>query len=402
MAFESTWNTLNKSLMLGIEVKNDTQEFYSATTKGLRQNAWNALFTKSTRPVLIPTAHPAGQKSGLEFFIANPFRLRCAKALLSLHQYFPKLFKVPRVLLSSTKDHTLIDELELPDAACIAFSIDMPNPCQKSSVLIMSKEGRPLALAKVALSENADLMIQTETEWLAALGNEETLRDHVPRVLKYGKSSNGRSYSVLSTAPMQYTKTTDFTLLHAIFLRRLGKASFNIKKFTSSHDYHFLQKTLANLKPSLSLNHFGILSNAFNDAKNILGDWQGPYVVSHGDFAPWNLHLYPQKLFVFDWKHAQEDASALRDYFHYLLIQLAVSGRGRSYEPMKFAIGRAREFLTDTYPETNWNYKVLRAHGLLYLLHTVLSRINSVGSVVESDATVKYYFQLIKDRKSWM
>lgn len=38
---------------------------------------------------------------------------------------------------------------------------------------------------------------------------------------------------------------------------------------------------------------------------------------SHGDFAPWNLHLTSNGIFVFDWEKSQEWAPALTDAFHF-------------------------------------------------------------------------------------
>lgn len=400
MPFQASWDTIGKSLMFGIPANTTTSHF--TTIKHLQGSRWKALFSKKARPVLVPADQPVCQKKALEFFLTNPLRLSYAKTLLQLNRYAPWIAKLPEMNLSHVEGSTLLDQLGLPASSRLAFLIGTPGPYQKTSVLVMSNDGKPLALAKIALKESADPMVQAEAEWLSALGNAESLVDQVPKILNYGTASNGRSYVALSIAPDNFQTTTDFTPIHADFLKRLGKESVSIKLFTDSSEHRFLEETLNKLKPLLTTDNYQLLSTALNDTVTRLADWQGPFVVMHGDFAPWNLRLYSQKLFAFDWEYAQEDSSPLHDYFHFLLIQQALTGRGISSEPMKVCISRAREFLAQTYADVDWSNKIISTHGLLYLLHTILWYARSSGQLIEKHPVIAYYSQLIRDRKSWM
>ena len=46
------------------------------------------------------------------------------------------------------------------------------------------------------------------------------------------------------------------------------------------------------------------LEDAYDDCETALLYWTGPYVLSQGDFAPWNIRNLGSQLFVFDWGDA--------------------------------------------------------------------------------------------------
>jgi hypothetical protein len=62
--------------------------------------------------------------------------------------------------------------------------------------------------------------------------------------------------------------------------------------------------------------HAPLLEEAYYDCEKALLYWSGPYVLSQGDFAPWNTRTFGSQLFVFDWGSAHADASPLDDVLH--------------------------------------------------------------------------------------
>jgi hypothetical protein len=60
------------------------------------------------------------------------------------------------------------------------------------------------------------------------------------------------------------------------------------------------------------------LEQAYYDSETALLYWTGPYVLSQGDFSPWNIRKFGPQLFVFDWGETHAEASPLDDVLHYL------------------------------------------------------------------------------------
>ena len=122
--------------------------------------------------------------------------------------------------------------------------------------------------------------------------------------------------------------------------------------------------------------------------------WTGPYVLSQGDFTPWNIRTFGSQLFVYDWGQARAEASPLDDVLHYLMIQR----RLKTVPLLRRAMARAHEFALTAYPEWSWRPKVIGALTLVYLLGVILSR-RRLG---RDDALVAAYWKLVEKRSAWM
>src|SRR6266513_1106620 len=96
------------------------------------------------------------------------------------------------------------------------------------------------------------------------------------------------------------------------------------------------------------------LEASYHDCETALLYWTGPYVLSQGDFAPWNIRNLGSQLFVTDWGHAHADASPLDDVLHYLMIQRALCSRPVTVPVLRQAMRRAADFALQAYPEWSW------------------------------------------------
>ena len=135
------------------------------------------------------------------------------------------------------------------------------------------------------------------------------------------------------------------------------------------------------------------MKEAYEDCEKALVYWTGPYVLSQGDFAPWNIRTFGSQLFVFDWGDARADASPLDDVLHYLMIQR----RMKTVLLLCRAMSRAREFALAAYPEWSWRPQVIGALTLVYLLGVVLNR-----KADRADPVVDAYWKLLEKRSAWM
>ena len=144
------------------------------------------------------------------------------------------------------------------------------------------------------------------------------------------------------------------------------------------------------------------LEESYRDCETALLYWTGPYVLSQGDFAPWNIRNLGSQLFVTDWGHAHADASPLDDVLHYLMIQRALNSRPVTVPVLRQAMRRAADFAVQAYPEWSWRAPVIGALTLVYLLGVVLHRSLARRRIDRVDRVVSAYWKLLEKRSAWM
>jgi hypothetical protein len=241
-----------------------------------------------------------------------------------------------------------------------------------------------LRLVKTAKDPQAAKRLAREALWLRELAPVRSLEGQVPRLLEQGTDAAGSPYLVISVPPGT-GETRAFTTGHARFLAALGKARFRSTEFEHAGKCQWIQRSLP---PDCAL-----LQEAYEDCEKALLYWTGPYVLSQGDFAPWNIRTFGSQLFVFDWGEAHADASPLDDVLHYLMIQR----RLRTVPLLRRAMGRAHEFALAAYPEWSWRPRVIGALTLVYLLGVILHR-----RLDRADPVVAAYWRLLEKRSIWM
>src|SRR5919198_4539027 len=143
-------------------------------------------------------------------------------------------------------------------------------------------------LVKTAADEAADALLARESRWLRELERVDTLDGQVPRVLDEGTSPNGRRYLVISMWPGR-GETRAFTADHARFLATLGRARFRALEFDACGTCHWIQESLEQARAFASAPAMKTLEASYHDCETALLYWTGPYVLSQGDFAPWNI-----------------------------------------------------------------------------------------------------------------
>ncbi len=248
------------------------------------------------------------------------------------------------------------------------------------------------SLVKTATDEHADRMLEREARWLRELEAVPQLEGQVPRVLKEGTAPGGRRYLVLSVAHGK-GETRAFTADHARFLARLGKARFRAADFEVSGCCQGLHRALRSLEGEAEPATLATLEGAYHDCETALLYWTGPYVLSQGDFAPWNIRILGGQLFVSEWGQARVEASPLDDVLHYLMIQRALSPRPVSMRELEAAMRSAGEFALEAYPEWTWRPKVIGALTLVYLLGAILRL---------ADPRSSRYWTLVEKRSAWL
>jgi len=267
------------------------------------------------------------------------------------------------------------------------------------SILVRAaRHGRQLV--KTAVDERAGQLLRREAKWLRELESVPELDGQVPRILDEGTDPEGRPYLVVSSLPG--SESGAFTGSHARFLASLGKARFRATDFEVSGCCQWLQRALRRLESGAAPKARATLEQAYHDCETALLYWTGPYVLSQGDFAPWNVRDLGQQLFVMEWGNARTEASPLDDVLHYLMVQQALRSRAVSAAMLQAAMRRASAFAVEAYPEWSWRPQVIGALTLVYLLDVVLGRSLAAGRLNRTDPVTGAYWKLIEKRSAWM
>jgi hypothetical protein len=248
-----------------------------------------------------------------------------------------------------------------------------------------------LSLVKTATDARTEAALAREAQWLRELESVPELDGQVPRLLEEGTGADGFRYLRISMTPAR-GETRLFTPDHARFLQYLGKVRFRTVEFDHSDCCKVLQQGLAEAKSVFGPVELELVRGAYRDCETALLYWTGPYVLSQGAFAPWNIRTQGGQLFVFDWGEARADASPLDDVLHYLMLQRSLSPRPITAPELREAMQCAQAFALRAYPEWPWRAPVVGALTLVYLL----------GNVLRARAASGPYWDLIVQRSAWL
>ena len=257
------------------------------------------------------------------------------------------------------------------------------------------------SLVKTASDEAGDRQLAREAQWLRELADVRSLEGQLPRLLDEGTNAKGRRFLVVSVA-QGWGETRAFTAGHQRFLLNLGKARFRSTDFEVSGCSEQISQSLSRLDGCVPAATLETLREAYHDCETALLYWTGPYVLSQGDFAPWNIRSLGSQLFVYEWGSARSEASPLDDVLHYLIVQRALHGRSVNARFLVSAMKRAHQFALAAYPEWTWRAQVIGALTLVYLLGALLHHSLAARRVDHGDPVVRSCWNLIQKRSAWM
>jgi hypothetical protein len=390
MNLEGPWRTVLAALDPGVD----------GSAPAIGSGSWHVLFGGRQRPLLMPEGSYPLQEKCLSYFVRGRLNTLYAKTLLRANALFPSAGFLPRLKGPEPAGINAVRNHGFPESPYAAIQIGTTGPFQKASMLFMSEQGDGLALAKLAMTDTADPMIECEAGWLRRLATVEELSDYIPVVLDEGIASSGRRYLVMTLAPGT-AATRQFTPAHAKFLAVLGRSQLHETRFGESECFQYLTRTLTQLKPYVPPSRIAEFAAALDDCANAIGSWSGPHVVAHGDFAPWNVCFNHQQVFVFDWEYAAAGANAISDFLHYFLIQRALSKRPIRDAQLARVLAKAREFAGNVYPEWQWDGNVISGLTLAYLLQVMLHYSWASKRFTADHPVIREYGRLLARRSEW-
>ena len=362
---------------------------------------WQVLFGGMEHPLLLPAGDYRQQRRCLAYFVPGGWKAVQGNALLLSNAAFPAPGLLPEFRVSEGARSFLSGVQGLDGAAGTAIRIGTTNRHQKASVLPVTERGEGLALAKLAMVPGADHQVTAEAAWLRALEAVPELEHQVPRVLAEGVTATSRRYLVTTLAPTTRARLR-FTSGHIAFLGALGRATGDVMSFTASPCFARMEQALERLEPNQVRRERATLSAALQDCRSSLSDWTGPFVTAHGDFAPWNIRIHGDRIFVFDWERARAGANPLADAFNYFVMPRAACGRGLSARFMAGTLERIEDVAQRLYPEWIWRARVVSALGLAYLLEALLERAATARGFPRGDAAIGGCLRLLEERSAWV
>jgi phosphotransferase family enzyme len=362
---------------------------------------WHVLFSGRPRPLLMPEAGYRFQKECLRYFVGNRPKALYAQALLKANTLFPGAGLLPEFRLPRSKRGASPCDLPIRRPSHAAIQIGSPGPYQKASLLMMSDHGHGLALAKLALVPTADHRVAAEADWLRVLKSIPKLADQVPGLLAEGATLNGRRYLVTTLSPST-DMTNEFTPAHLSFLNTLGRARLDTMSFAASPCLEYLERLLAELEPFMTHDALAALQTALGDCRELLSGWTGPFVMGQGDFAPWNIRVHQQRIFVFDWEYARTGANPLADVVNFFVMQRALSNREVSGRFLVTTMRGIQKIAQQLYPEWQWRPRTVSALTLVYLLEILLLYSRANQRLERNQPVIANYWRLMEERPAWI
>lgn len=368
---------------------------------------WKAFGQKRT--LFIPVAAYATQQYALNFFLSNRWQ-RYAISLANCMGVGRKVSKGFGEEWSAIKDAVALTETiaesVVGNSEHLVFAMRQGSvgPYQKMSLIAIQENGSPAFYAKVAVGNAADAMVEAESACLQRLSSIAALNGMVPLRLSGGVTLAGRSFFTTSVAPFLKTSAS-LNIQHEQFLYDLGHATVQWVSYADSLELKFTKSALERLSIVLGAAAHAELHSVSEEVISEIGEVRLPTVLAHRDFSPWNIRCSASGIFVFDWEYAAEGANPLYDFFHFHLIQRALSRWRTDTLTPAYAlslISPALVYLQRTFPEVNWTSNIVRQLLLVYLVDLMLFYVDSDKLFDATHPVLSAYFNLILTRKQWL
>jgi hypothetical protein len=367
----------------------------------LGRGRWHVLFAGNERPLLLPAADYQVQARCLTCFVPGGLKALHARALLGANAALPALGLLPEVRIESGPQGFLSRQIPPGRPAYTAMQIGKPGPFRKAAAVLVSAAGEGYVHAKIAMVPGADRRIAEEAGWLRELETARELENQVPRLLAEDRALNGRRYLVTAFRA-GHGSPREFTAAHLAFLAALGRVRREVMGFAGSQCCASLEIMLDGVAPHLMSAERSTLEAALRDCKALLADWMGPFVLGHGDFAPWNISIESDRLFVFDWQHARAGANPLGDAFNFRVMQRAQTRRAPGAEFFGATLGRVQQAADLLYPEFTWRRRAVSGLGLAYLLEVLLHGTFASRTLARAHPVIASCLRLVEARPAWI
>ena len=284
---------------------------------------------------------------------------------------------LPEVHLGIGEMRGLMEDIFERSDLSLAVSLGTPGPHRKPVLQVLAEDGEVLGYVKVGWNEATRELVRNEARTLEALQGR-VLPFDVPRLFYFGELEDkvlcvqGPPPHGARPAPGQLPGGHVKALCSLVELgarwQALEQTAFwyhivdQVEKVTNAYWRHLVLKAVDTVREQ----------------------WKGreiPLHFVHGDFAPWNAFQVNERLYLYDWEYAQEEAPAGYDLFHFM-IQTAWLVDG---QPPREIAGYVLEWANDAHLAEYWerlSIKSIKSESLqelfeLYLLDRLIFQLTT-------------------------
>jgi hypothetical protein len=360
---------------------------------------WHVVFDEREHPLWISPGTAPFYKRSLSHLIPDRATALRARALLQLHRVLPRAGILTEIRLPRALRRMLSFDFALRGVWRAALRIGPVGPRQKASLVIATDAGDGIAFAGIAMTPGADSRIGAEIESLRRLAGMPHVAGRVPQLLADGITLAGRRYFITTLAPGA-RRSDALTPGHLRFLSMLAQARPEVCPFHVSPYLRRIELMLARLQARIDRDTRVVLWEALRECAVQLSRWRGPFVMAHGDFAPRNICVAGDEIFVCNWEKARSGANPLADFLSFLSsVRPDALARASAFSVAIRAVGeRAR----CVHPTCAWSYAVVAALTLAWLIETMVQYCTENECYDAGDALVRRHARLIEARSAWL
>lgn len=359
--------------------------------------AWKVLYANRNQPLLVPLDLVQARRS-IAFFMRNPLLRYWGHLLLTLDRWLPRARLLPTVRLPHFPGNILFGSSDPKDSALFC---GFPGPLQKLTLYCPDPDGGLGKVAKLALAPSANRAIEHEAHWLRKLGRTKRMTEFLPHLLLQGALPCGRRYIAMQALPAG-ASSSQFDQRHFNFLRLMAQQKPALYVWNQSQAYRRLYKRIHKILPLIDEDAGALMQAALADIDHRIGHRELPACMVHSDFAPWNLRLTSDRLFVFDWEYAEDCGNPLQDYLHFHLLPRALHRRSLRSGQLPRLLAATAAYADSMFGVDSGVGYASAALTLQYLLDTVSFYVEASGYLATEHPVMRTYLQLLHDRKQWL
>lgn len=377
------------------QLRYQLENLQDADAKGHRM-AWKVLYANRSQPLLVSTDMPTARHA-IKFFIRNPLLRLWGTAALRLDHWMPQLGLLPTLRLNKFPA-SLSDE---SGESCPALYFGCPGPLQKLTLYCPDASDGRHKVTKVALNESANHAIAREAYWLGTLGQMPDMAPFLPHLRSEGALACGRRYLSMQALPLGVSSRR-FDRRHRHFLCLLAERQQELTPWQQSGAHSRLRERMQEALPLMDTQYQELMLAVLEEVEQNIGQTWLPTCLLHSDFAPWNVRLAEQHLYVFDWEYAEESGNPIQDFLHFHLIQRALQRWPMSANNMPVLLQEVAAFARDVFGEKSGVAQACGPLTLHYLLDTLTFYTTASGYLAPRHPVVHTYLELLRRRAEWM
>jgi len=354
------------------------------------------LFSGSERPLFVPKGDDAFVRDAIQLFVHGNLRRALATIMLKLDHWLPRLHLLPTVKPTQLPLPEIYGELGISGDS-FAVYYGSPGPLRKLTVYSSTADR---SVTKIALQPSADAMISNEGEILALLANHRIGVDFVPRLLSHGQLSCGRHF-VCTTVLPPGRREPRFGAMHRAFLEELYAHRSCVTVWVHGRSYGTLVTHSATIRRNLDRTNRELFDSVLADIAALSGNEPVAECVVHGDFAPWNISVSDERLWVFDWESAVTCGNPLHDFLHFHLIPDALLRRHLGHAELERLATHAGQHLAGLTGHA-LAPQLVGALMLQYLTEIMIFFCAADGELKHGHPVIRAYLRLLRTRHTWL